>query len=78
MAKVNKLTLGYDPKTDVLEVSLGHKARAAVSVEKDDEVFLRIDPTSGELVGMTILGFRHYLSEKLASKGKPIEFSATK
>ncbi len=75
MAKINKLSLGYDPKSDVLEVSIGPRARAAVSVEKEDEVFLRVDPLSGEVVGMTILGFKHYLSQKLAHKGKPVEFS---
>ncbi|MBI5243477.1 MAG: DUF2283 domain-containing protein [Elusimicrobia bacterium] len=78
MAKINKLSLGYDPKSDTLEVSIGHKARAAVSIEKEDEVFLRVDPVSGELVGMTILGFKHYLTDKLAQKGRPIEFSVAR
>lgn len=78
MAKISKLSLGYDPKSDVLEVSIGHRARAAISIEKEDEVFLRVDAVTREVVGMTILGFRHYLSQKLAHKGKPVEFSVAK
>ncbi|MBI4677297.1 MAG: DUF2283 domain-containing protein [Elusimicrobia bacterium] len=78
MAKINKLTLGYDPKSDILEVTIGPKAHKAVSVEKEDEVFLRIHPGTGELVGMTILGFRHYLADKLSRKGKPVEFSVAR
>ena len=78
MAKVSKLSLGYDPKSDILEVFIGQRARSAVSIEKEDEVFLRVDPVSGEEVGMTILGFKHYLSQKLAQKGKPVEFSVAK
>lgn len=79
MAKVSKLSLGYDPKSDILEVAIGQKARAAISIEKEDEVFLRVDPASGEVVGMTILGFKHYLTQKLAHKGgKPVEFSVAK
>ena len=75
MAKVKKLTLGYDAKHDILEVTIGPKALRAVSIEKEDEVFLRVHPDTGELVGMTILGFRHYLSEKLAHRSRPAEFS---
>ena len=75
MAKVNKLSLGYDPQSDILEVSIGSRARPAVSIEKEDEVFLRVDPASGEVVGMTILGFKHFFALKLARKNKPVEFS---
>lgn len=77
MAKIRKLSLGYDPKSDILEVSIGRRASGAVSIEQEDEVFLRVDPVSGEVVGMTILGFKHYLTQKLAQKGKPVEFSVT-
>lgn len=78
MAKISRLSLGYDPQSDTLEVSIGNRARAAISVEKEDEVFLRVDPSSGEVVGITILGFKHYLNQKLAQKGRPIEFSVAK
>lgn len=78
MAKVHKLSLAYDPKTDILEVAIGPRAQRAISVEKEDEVFLRVRPDTGELVGMTILGFRHYLSDKLARKGKSVEFSVAR
>lgn len=65
MAKINKLSLVYDRDDDILEVILGESSREAVSVEaaEEDEVFLRLDPDTKELVGMTILGFRRYLLE---------------
>ncbi len=74
MAKIGKLTLGYDPKRDILEVTIGNKAQEAISVEEDD-VFVRMRPDTGELVGMTIIGFKHYLSDRLSRNGKPVEFS---
>jgi len=52
-----KLHLIYDEETDILHIALG-TAREAISIERDDEVFLRVDPNSGELLGLTILNFR--------------------
>lgn len=52
-----KLHLIYDEEADILHIALG-TAKEAISIEREDEVFLRVDPDSGELVGLTILSFR--------------------
>jgi uncharacterized protein YuzE len=63
MGKINKLAIVYDSDDDILEVVIGESSKEAISVEaeEEDEVFLRLDPDTRELVGMTILGFRRYL-----------------
>ena len=63
MAAIDQITLNYDQEDDMLEVTLGRRASEAISVEQDDEVFLRLDPDTGELVGLTILGFKQYILE---------------
>ena len=60
MDTIDKITLRYDQEDDILEVVLGSRAREAISVEQDDEVFLRLDLDTRELVGLTILGFKQY------------------
>lgn len=56
--------LKYDPQTDILNVAFG-KARKAVSVEQQPEVFVRLDPQTQEIVGLTVLGFKqNFLSQK--------------
>lgn len=57
-----KFHLVYDEETDILHIALG-TAKEAISVEQDDEVFLRIAPDTGELVGLTILNFKGGFSE---------------
>lgn len=69
MGKIDKITIGYDSDNDILEVIIGQLAREAISIEQEDEVFLRIDPETKEIVGMTILGFKNYLTES-EQKGK--------
>ncbi|MBN1963236.1 MAG: DUF2283 domain-containing protein [Anaerolineae bacterium] len=46
--------LHYDQRSDVLYLSAG-EPRAAISREVSDDILLRIDPETGEIVGMTIL-----------------------
>lgn len=56
--------LKYDPKTDILHVAFG-KAQKAISVEQKPEVFVRLDPKTQEIVGLTVLGFKqNFLSQK--------------
>ena len=50
------LSISYDPRVDVLYVSIG-KPCAAVSQETDNGVLVREDLETGELVGMTVLDF---------------------
>ena len=55
--------LKYDPDTDVLSVAFG-PAKKAVSVEREPDVFVRHDPKTGRIVGLTVLGFKQFLSHK--------------
>jgi uncharacterized protein YuzE len=50
------LTMTYDRDADVLYCSFG-EARAALSIERDNGVVLRVDPESQEVVGITIIYF---------------------
>lgn len=63
MGKKN-FNLKYDPDTDILHVAFG-KAQKAVSIEQEPEVFVRLDPKTQEIVGLTVLGFKNnFLSKK--------------
>ena len=56
--------LKYDPETDILHIAFG-KARKAISVEQKPEVFVRLDPKTEEIVGLTVLGFKqNFISQK--------------
>lgn len=69
MEKIKKITLSYDSDNDILDIIIGESAREAISVESEDEVFLRLDPDTKDIVGVTILGFKNYILEE---KGKKI------
>lgn len=56
--------LKYDPHTDILHVSFG-KAKKAISVEQEPEVYVRFDEKTHEILGLTVLGFKqNFLSRK--------------
>ncbi|MBI5878590.1 MAG: DUF2283 domain-containing protein [Chloroflexi bacterium] len=52
----NQLGILYDKEADVLYVSLG-RPKYTSYVEVDDDFILRLDPTSGAIVGFTIIDF---------------------
>ena len=54
MDKGHMMQLAYDREADVLYLSVGDP-RPAVSREVGDDVLLRVDPDSGEVVGLTVL-----------------------
>ena len=63
--------LKYDPETDILHLAFG-KAKSAISVEQAPEVFVRINPKSQEIVGLTVLGFKqNFLNQKQDITIKP-------
>lgn len=64
MDKVTQLF--YDKEGDVLYLSVGDP-RPAVSEEIGDDVLLRRDPQTGDIVGLTILN----LSARFGSLGSP-------
>jgi uncharacterized protein YuzE len=54
MEKNDLMQIAYDHEADVLYLTVG-QARRAISQEIGDDVLLRIDPDSHEIVGVTIL-----------------------
>jgi len=67
MDKEHLMQLAYDREADVLYLSIG-EPRPAVSREVGDDVLLRIDPQTGEVVGLTVLN----LSTRSISEMLPI------
>ncbi len=50
----------YDREADVLYLSLG-KAQKAKTIEIGEDFVLRLQPKSGQVVGMTIINFsKHF------------------
>lgn len=64
MEKVTELF--YDTEGDVLYLSIG-KPQRAVSQELGDDVLLRVDPDTGEVVGLTVLN----LSSRFGARNEP-------
>ncbi len=54
MEKERMMQLAYDREADVLYLSIGDP-RPAISREIGDDVLLRVDPGTGEVVGLTVL-----------------------
>ena len=46
----------FDKKGDILDISLG-APREAISKEIGDDILMRIDPETSEVLGFTILNF---------------------
>ncbi|HEC23042.1 MAG TPA: DUF2283 domain-containing protein [Chloroflexi bacterium] len=70
MAEVTELF--YDTEGDVLYLSVG-KPRRAVSQEMGDDVLLRVDPDTGEIVGLTILNFSARFSSLKEPQTLPVQ-----
>lgn len=51
-----KLRMFFDKKGDIMDISLG-KPRAAISKEIGDDILMRIDPETSEVLGFTVLNF---------------------
>jgi len=51
------LAFSYAPSSDEMNIHFG-EPRPAIAKEIDDEVYLRIDPKTREVVGLTVLHFR--------------------
>lgn len=68
MEKRDIMQLAYDREADVLYLSVG-EPRRAISREIGDDVLLRVDPETDEVVGLTILN----LSTRGNLESLPIE-----
>ena len=67
----------YDKDSDVMDISLG-KPKAAISEEVDDDIVVRIDPNSREIIGFTIINFVSVFLKRFTTKEKPIELTLSK
>ena len=65
------LIFSYDREGDVLDISIGDP-REAISNEIEDDVFVRIDPVSREVIGFSILNFQKKINTE-SLIGLPIE-----
>ena len=53
---MEKMMFWFDKEGDVLDISIG-KPKAAISKEIGDDIILRVDPETREVIGFTILNF---------------------
>ncbi len=58
--------INYDAEADVLYVSFG-KPRKAEGIDIGDGTILRIDPDTGEVIGITLLDFKRRTSNSEVS-----------
>lgn len=57
------LIFSYDKEGDVLDISVGDP-KEAISNEIEDDVFVRIDPVSHEVIGFSILNFEKKINDE--------------
>lgn len=67
----NELRFNYDAEGDILEISKG-KPRRAISKDLGDDVWLKVDPQSGEILGFTILSFVRRFTVKKQERKVPV------
>ena len=70
----HELKFLYDREADVLYTSLGHH-KYTDYVEVNDDLILRLDPVTKEVVGFTIVDFLAHFSEPLPQMRIPLEAS---
>ena len=67
-----EIRMGYDDEGDILDISIG-EPEEAVSKEVEDDLFLRINPISGEIVGFSMLNFRKWFKDAKDTKILPVK-----
>ncbi len=63
MDKEHLMQMSYDREADVLYVSLG-APRRDISREIGDDILLRLDPETNEVVGLTVLNLSTRYSDE--------------
>ncbi len=66
-----ELRLSFDKEGDVLDISLG-EPKGAISKEIGDDILIRLDPETDEILGFTILNFEKRFEHIGMSKIVPI------
>ncbi len=67
-----EIRMVYDDEGDILDISLG-EPEEAISEEVEDDLFIRIDPISGEIVGFSMLNFRKWFKDAKDTKILPVK-----
>ena len=67
-----EIRMVYDDEGDILDISIG-EPEEAISKEVEDDLFLRINPISGEIVGFSILNFRKWFKDAKDTKILPVK-----
>jgi uncharacterized protein YuzE len=75
MDKVTQLF--YDAEGDVLYLSIG-EPRPAISQEVGDDVLLRIDPETSEIVGLTVLNLSSRFGSVQLPQSLPVKMDLRK
>ncbi len=66
-----KLKFFFDKEVDVLDIAIG-EPREAISKEIDNDVIIRIDPKTKEIVGFIILNFEKRFEHIVDSETLPV------
>jgi len=66
-----KLKFFFDKKGDVLDIAIG-KPKAVISKEIGNDIVVRIDPKTKDIVGFTILNFEKRFEHMHRSETLPI------
>lgn len=74
MEKSQVMQLYYDREADVLYLSIG-EPRPAISREMGDDVLLRVDEQTEQVVGLTVLNLSARFSALDAPQSLPVEAS---
>jgi len=61
----------YDRKGDVLYISID-TPREAISKETEDDILIRMDPMTHEIIGFTILNFAERFSDIREERAVPV------
>ncbi len=59
---INTLRMAYDKEGDIFDISLG-EPREAISTEIEDDLFIRTNPDTNEVVGISILNFEKWFED---------------
>ena len=67
-----EIKMAYDDEGDILDISIGDPEKA-ISKEVEKDLFFRVNPVSGEVVGFSILNFRKWFKDTKDIKTLPIK-----
>ncbi len=66
-----KLTYKYDSISDEMNLYFGEN-KEAIWFNIDNDIFLQLDPDTDEVIGLTILNFKHRIIDKKEEIQLPI------